>query len=66
MEMQIETAIISINTLYSSLEVPFCQRAEGTEQTMSHPSLQHPGESENQHYNSQTSGKEADQGEGGE
>lgn len=35
MEMQIETAIISINTLHSSLEVPFWRRAEGTGQTMS-------------------------------
>lgn len=36
MEMQIETALISINTLYSSLELPFCQRVEGAEQTVSH------------------------------
>lgn len=36
MEMQIETAIISINTLCSALEVLFCQRAEGAGQTMSH------------------------------
>lgn len=35
MEMQIETAITSINTLHSSLEVPFWRRAEGAGQTMS-------------------------------
>lgn len=35
METQIETPIISINTLHSSLEMPLCQRVEGSGQTMS-------------------------------
>ena len=35
MEMQRETAVISNTALYSSLEVPFCQREEGAGRTAS-------------------------------
>lgn len=62
MEMQIETAIFSTNTLYSSLEEPFCQRAESAGQTMS-PHLYNILVSQTQNCNSQAHGEEADTGE---
>lgn len=62
MEMQIETAIFSTNTLYSSLEEPFCQRAESAGQTMS-PHLYNILVSQSQNCNSQAGSEETDPGE---